>query len=57
MTQNAVTETIRICRARNVLREYLAQREKEVVTIMMSLFDEDYIRINSAYYYNNLISK
>ncbi len=28
MTQNAVTETIRICRARNVLREYLAQREK-----------------------------
>ena len=43
MTQKAVTETIRICRDRNVLREYLAQREKEVVTIMMSLFDEEQI--------------
>ena len=43
MTQNAVTETIRICKDRNVLREYLAQREKEVVTIMMSLFDEEQI--------------
>ncbi len=43
MTQKAVTETIRICKDRNVLREYLAQREKEVVTIMMSLFDEEQI--------------
>ena len=43
MTQKAVTETIRICIDRNVLREYLAQREKEVVTIMMSLFDEEQI--------------
>ena len=43
MTQRAVTETIRICRDRNVLREYLAEREKEVVTIMMSLFDEEQI--------------
>ncbi|MDE7252835.1 MAG: hypothetical protein K2O32_07835 [Acetatifactor sp.] len=43
MTQKAVMETIRICRDRNVLREYLAQREKEVVTIMMSLFDEEQI--------------
>ena len=43
MTQKAVTETIRICRDRNVLREYLAQREKEVVTIMMSFFDEEQI--------------
>ncbi len=43
MTQSAVTETIRICMDRNVLREYLAQREKEVVTIMMSLFDEEQI--------------
>ena len=42
MTQKAVTETIRICKDRNVLREYLAQREK-VVTIMMSLFDEEQI--------------
>ena len=43
MTQKAITETIRICKDRNVLREYLAQREKEVVTIMMSLFDEEQI--------------
>ena len=43
MTQKAVTETIRICKDRNVLMEYLAQREKEVVTIMMSLLDEEQI--------------
>lgn len=43
MTQKAVTETIRICKNRNVLREYLLDREKEVVTIMMSLFDEEQI--------------
>ncbi|MCM1189939.1 MAG: hypothetical protein NC541_11670 [bacterium] len=43
MKQQAVTETIRICKDRNVLREYLAQREKEVVTIMMSLFDDEQI--------------
>ena len=43
MTQKAVTETIRICKDRNVLREYLFDREKEVVTIMMSLFDEEQI--------------
>ncbi len=40
MTQKAVMETIRICKSRNILKEYLAQREKEVVTIMMSLFNE-----------------
>ena len=38
-----VTETIRICKSRNVLKEYLEGREKEVVTIMMSLFDEEQI--------------
>ncbi len=43
MTKKAVTETIRICRDRNVLCEYLAEREREVVTIMMSLFDEEQI--------------
>ncbi len=43
MTRKAVTETIRICKDRNVLREYLLEREKEVVTIMMSLFDEEQI--------------
>ena len=43
MTQKAVTETIRICKDRNVLKEYLLDREKEVVTIMMSLFNEEEI--------------
>ncbi len=43
MTRKAVTETIRICKDRNVLREYLLDREKEGVTIMMSLFDEEQI--------------
>ena len=43
MTRKAVTETICICKDRNILREYLAQREKEVVTIMMSLFDDEQI--------------
>ncbi len=42
-TKKAITETIRICKDRNVLREYLEDREKEVVTIMMSLFDEEQI--------------
>lgn len=42
-TRKTVTETIRICKDRNVLREYLESREKEVVTIMMSLFDEEEI--------------
>ena len=43
MIQKAITETIRLCRDRNILMEYLAKREKEVVTIMMSLFDEEQI--------------
>ena len=43
MTKQAVTETICICKDRNILREYLESREKEVVTIMMSLFDEEQI--------------
>ncbi len=43
MTRKAVTETIRICKDRNVLSEYLLEIEKEVVTIMISLFDEEQI--------------
>ena len=43
MTQKAVTETIRLCKDRNVLKEYLLEREKEVVTIMMSLFNDEQI--------------
>ena len=42
-SQKAVTETIRICKDRDVLREFLAGREKEVISIMMALFDEEKI--------------
>ena len=40
-TKEAVRETIRICKDKNVLREYLSSREKEVVSIMMALFDQE----------------
>ena len=43
LEDEAVTETIRICKDRNVLKEYLESREKEVVSSMMSLFDEEEI--------------
>ena len=39
--QKAVLEAIRICKDRNVLAEYLSSREKEVVDIMMVLYDEE----------------
>lgn len=43
MTEQTVRETIRICKDRNVLKEYLMNREMEVVTIMMSLFNDEQI--------------
>lgn len=47
-TREAITEAIRICKDRNILKEYLTSREKEVVDIMITLFDqqevlEDYV--------------
>ncbi len=42
-TKEAVTETIRICKDRNVLKEYLEGREQEVVDMMMTLFDDEYV--------------
>ncbi len=39
-TREAVLETIRICKDRDVLREYLENHEKEVISIMMALFDQ-----------------
>lgn len=41
--QKAVLEAIRICKDENILKEYLMSREKEVVNIMMMLFDQEYI--------------
>ncbi|MCM1082921.1 MAG: hypothetical protein NC428_05515 [Clostridium sp.] len=42
-TKKAVTETIRICKDRNVLKEYLESKEQEVVDMMMTLFDDEYV--------------
>ena len=36
-------ETIRICKDKNVLREYLEGKESEVVDIMMQLYDHEEI--------------
>ena len=41
-TREAVLKTIRICKDRKILKEYLEGREKEVVDIMMTLFDQEY---------------
>ena len=43
MTEQTVRETIRICKDRDILREYLTHRETEVVSIMTSLFDQEQI--------------
>jgi hypothetical protein len=42
-TKQAVTETIRICKNRDVLKEYLESKEQEVVDMMMTLFDDEQI--------------
>ncbi len=43
VTKQAITETIRICKNRNVLKEYLENKEQEVVDMMMTLFDDEQI--------------
>ncbi len=40
-TRKAILETIQICKDKNILKDYLASREKEVIDIMMSLFDQE----------------
>ena len=45
-TQKTIEETIRICKERNVLKEYLESREGEVVTMMMTLFNQEQIMKN-----------
>jgi ribosomal protein L16/L10AE len=39
--RKAALETLRICRDRNVLKKYLEEREKEVVNIMIELFNQE----------------
>ena len=43
-TNEAVLETVRICKDENVLKDYLATHEQEAVSIMMALFNEEYIQ-------------
>lgn len=43
LTQQAIDETIRICIAENVLAPFLASRQKEVLEIMVTLFDQEKI--------------
>lgn len=45
-TKKAILETIRICKDKDVLKEYLESRESEVVDIMLTLFDEEKIMKN-----------
>ena len=40
-TAEAVREAIRICKDMNVLKKYLEEREKEVIDIMLTLFDQE----------------
>lgn len=42
-SRKAVSEAIRICKDRNILKEYLESREREVVDIMTTLYDEQEI--------------
>ncbi len=42
-TRKAVTNTINICKNRDILKEYLSSREQEVVDMMMTLFDEEQV--------------
>ncbi len=41
--KKAVQETIRICKDKNILKEYLENKESEVVDIMMQLYDQEEI--------------
>lgn len=41
--KKAILESILICKDRNVLKEYLENREQEVVDIMITLFDDEQI--------------
>ncbi|MDE7204556.1 MAG: hypothetical protein K2O91_22260 [Lachnospiraceae bacterium] len=42
-TRRTIEETIRICKNRNILKEYLESKEQEVINIMMTLFDDEQI--------------
>ena len=41
--EQALKETLRICRDTNILSKYILQREAEIMDIMTALFDQDYV--------------
>lgn len=49
-TMTAIKNTIRICRDRNLLKEYLESRALEVESIMMTLFNQE--EVMDIYLYN-----
>jgi len=42
-TKKAIEETFRICKDKDILKEYLKKREQEVITMMVSLFNQEKI--------------
>ena len=42
-TRKAIEEALRICRDKQVLTKYLKERETEIMDIMTTLFDQDYV--------------
>ena len=42
-SETALKETLRICRDKEILTQYIIQRESEIMNIMTALFDQDYI--------------
>ena len=42
-SKKAIVEAIRICKDKNVLKEYLESKESEVLDIMIVLYDEEEI--------------
>ena len=40
-SRKAIKETIRICKDKNVLKEYLESREQEVLSMLMELYDQE----------------
>ena len=42
-TLKAVKEIVRICRNKNLLKDYLTERETEVEGIMLTLFNQEHV--------------
>ena len=57
-TLTAVKETIKICKDKNILKTYLESREKEVIDMMVTLFDEEQImKAHDKTIYNQALSQ